>query len=70
LPVNLRSAIIIAVLAKCDFQPLIFELFSDRHGLDVVHFDFVGGGVLKNLVVILQVKNRIFYRKVEVATVG
>jgi hypothetical protein len=31
-----------------------------EHGFDVVHFDFVGGGVLKNQVVIDQVKNPIF----------
>jgi len=35
-----------------------------EHGLDGVHFDFVGGCVLKNQVVISQIKNPIFTSKV------
>jgi hypothetical protein len=50
-------------IALQQFQPFQFvnsnEVTAGR-GLDVVHFDFVGGCVLKNQVVINQVKNPIF----------
>jgi hypothetical protein len=45
------------------FQPFQFVNSNEvtaEHGLDVVHFDFVGGCVLKNQVVINQVKTPIF----------
>ncbi len=50
-------------IALQQFQPFQFvnsNEVSAEHGLDMVHFDFVGGGVLKNQVVINQVKNPIF----------
>jgi hypothetical protein len=45
------------------FQPFQFvnsNEITSQHGLDMVHFDFIGGGVLKNQVLINQVKNPIF----------
>jgi hypothetical protein len=50
-------------IALQQFQPFQFVNSNEvtaEHGFDVVHFDFVGGGVLKNHVVINQVKNPIF----------
>jgi hypothetical protein len=50
-------------IALQQFQPFQFVNANEvtaEHGLDVVHFDFVGGCVLKNQVVINQVKNPIF----------
>jgi hypothetical protein len=50
-------------IALQQFQPFQFvdaNQVTAEHGLDVVHFDFVGGCVLKNQVVINQVKNPIF----------
>ena len=53
-------------IALQQFQPFQFVNSNEvtaEHGLDVVHFDFVGGGVLKNQVVINQVINPIFKRR-------
>jgi hypothetical protein len=50
-------------IALQQFQPFQFVNSNEitaKHGLDVVHFDFVGGGVLKNQVVINQVNPPIF----------
>ena len=50
-------------IALQQFQPFQFvdaNQVAAAHGLDVVHFDFVGGCVLKNQVVINQIKNPIF----------
>ena len=49
-------------IALQQFQPFQFvnaNEVSAEHGLDVVHFDFVGGWVLKDQFVINQVKNPI-----------
>jgi hypothetical protein len=53
----------------CFFRNNFFQFVNANEvtaeqGLDVVHFDFVGGWVLKNQVVINQVKNPIFTSKV------
>jgi hypothetical protein len=50
-------------IALQQFQPFQFVNSNEvaaKHGLDVVHFDFVSGCVLKNQIVINQVKNSIF----------
>jgi hypothetical protein len=50
-------------IALQQFQPFQFvnsDEVTAEHGFDMVHFDFVGGCVLKNQVVINQVKNPIF----------
>ena len=39
------------------FQLINPNEITTEHGLDVVHFNFVGGGILKNKIVINQVKN-------------
>ena len=54
-------------IALQQFQPFQFvnsKEFTAEHGLDVVQFDFVGGCVLKNQIVIDQVKKPIFTSKV------
>jgi hypothetical protein len=50
-------------IALQQFQPFQFVNSNEvaaEHGLDVVHFGFVGGCVLKNQVVINRVKNPFF----------
>jgi hypothetical protein len=51
-------------LAKLQTFCLLSNGVTAEHGLDVVHFAFVGECVLKNQVVINQVKNPIFTSKV------
>jgi len=49
-------------IALKQFQPVQFVNSNEviaKHGLDVAHFDFVGGCVLKNQIIIDQVKNPI-----------
>ena len=50
----------IALQQFLPFQFVNSNEVTAEHGLDVVHFDFVGGCVLKNQVVINQVRYPIF----------
>ena len=50
-------------IALQQFQPYQFinsNKVAEKHGFDVVHFDFVDECILKNQIVINQVKNPIF----------
>lgn len=58
--ISISTYIVFSVMPVCVCVLWVPNEVTTEHGLDVVHFDFVGGDVLKNQIVINQVKNLIF----------